>query len=370
MIFMKINFVDLKRQYNSIKGEINEKINEVLESQSFILGQNVEAFEKEFAKYCGVKYGVGVASGTDALTLSIKALGIGENDEVITVPNTFIATIDAISRNRARPVFVDIDKKNYNIDPSKIEEKITKKTKAILPVHLYGQPADMDEINKIAEKHDLNIIEDACQSHGAEYRGKKTGSFSDIVCFSFYPGKNLGAYGDGGIVITNDEELAEKLKMQRNYGQKIKYQHDLKGFNSRLDEIQAAVLRVKLKHLDKWNDSRRKNAQIYNELLQDENLKIPIEKHDRKHVYHVYVIGCERRNELQEFLERGGISTGIHYPIPVHLTKAYSDLGYKEGDFPLTERCSKEILSLPMFPELTEKEIQYICSMIKKFKTF
>lgn len=366
---MKISFVDLKRQYKSIKDEINAKINEVLESTQFILGENVKAFEEAFAKYCSAKYAVGVASGSDALTLSLKALGIGEEDEVITVPNTFIATVDAISRNNAKSVFVDIDPETYNIDVNKIEEKITDKTKAIIPVHLYGQPADMDPILKIAKEYGLKVIEDACQAHGAEYNGKKVGSLGDVGCFSFYPGKNLGAYGDGGIIVTNNFEIAEKVKMLRNYGQKIKYYHDFVGYNSRLDELQAAILRVKLKYLDEWNELRRLHAEQYNRCLDGlSGIRLPLSKKEVKHVYHLYVIRCENRDTLQKKLLSKEIFTGIHYPVPIHLQHAYTKLGYRIGDFPVTEEYAKKILSLPMFPELTDKEIIYICKMIKKFK--
>ena len=362
---MEIPFVDLKRQYDLIKEEINIKINEVLQNTHFILGENVEIFEKEFANYCGVKYCVGVASGSDALTLCLKALGIGEGDEVITVPNTFIATVDAISRNGAKPVFVDIDTETYNMDVTKIEEEITDKTKAIIPVHLYGQPADMDAIIKIAKKYDLKIIEDACQAHGAEYKGKRVGSLGDAGCFSFYPAKNLGAYGDGGMVVTNNEELAEKIRMLRNYGQSKKYYHDFMGYNSRLDEIQAAVLRVKLRYLDEWNDKRREHAKLYDELLENASgIETPTEKDYVKHVYHLYVMRCKNRDDLQHYLSSKGISTGIHYPIPVHLQMAYKHLEYKQGDFPITEKYSKEILSLPMFPELTDEEIEAVVGLI------
>lgn len=362
---MKISFVDLKRQYDSIKCEINVKIDEVLNSTQFILGENVKTFEEEFAKYCNAKYAIGVASGTDALTLSLGSLGICEGDEVITVPNTFIATVDAISRNNARPVFVDIDPETYNIDVNKIEEKITERTKAIMPVHLYGQPADMDPILKIAEDHDIKVIEDACQAHGAEYKSKKVGSLGHIGCFSFYPGKNLGAYGDGGIIVTNDFDVAEKIKMLRNYGQKVKYYHDFIGYNSRLDEMQAAILRVKLRYLDKWNDSRRIHAKEYNDFLDGiPDIVLPNVLENVKHVYHLYVIQCVNRVQKQEILFSKGISTGIHYPVPIHLQCAYSKLGYHRGDFPVTEEYAEKILSLPMYSELTIEEISHICEQI------
>lgn len=360
-----IQFVDMNRQYQGIKNEINRAVIKVLEKGHFILGEEVENFEQEFSAYCEAKYGVGVASGTDALILSIRAMGIGQGDEVITVPNTFIATADAIVRNGAKPVFTDIDSETYNIDVNKIEEKISNKTRAIIPVHLYGQPADMDPIIEIAQKHGLLVIEDAAQAHGAKYRGKKIGSLADVGCFSFYPSKNLGAFGDGGMVVTNNIELAKKIKALRNYGQKKKYQHDCTGYNSRLDEIQAAVLRVKLRYLDKWNTLRREHAMQYNELLRGiPDLEIPIEKDYAKHVYHLYVIRCKNRDKLQDYLNHNSIATGIHYPIPVHLQPSYFHLGYTKVSFPVTEKYAAEILSLPMFPELTSAEIQNIALFI------
>ena len=364
---MNIPFVDLKRQYRSISKEIDIAIHDVLQNGWYILGDNVAAFEEEFAQYCNAKYAIGVASGTDALTLSIGALEIGEGDEIITVPNTFIATIDAIYRNGAKPVFVDINPETYNIDVNKIEEKITDKTKAIMPVHLCGQPADMDIIVKIAKKYNLKIIEDGCQAHGAEYNGTKVGALGDVGCFSFYPGKNLGAYGDGGIVVTDNFEIAEKIRILRNYGQKIKYHHDLVGYNSRLDEIQAAVLRVKLKYLDEWNELRRLHSEEYAELLDGiSGIALPLSEENVKHVYHLYVIQCENRDQIQEKLLSKGISTGIHYPVPIHLQKAYTELGYCKGDYPITEEYAQKILSLPMFPELTHDEIRYISNQIKE----
>lgn len=363
---MQINFVDLKKQYNSIKDDVDEAIKRVIDNTAFILGDEVEAFEKEFAQYCGVKYCVGVDSGTSALSLALKSLGIGEGDEVITVPNTFIATTLAISSVGADVKFVDIDPDTYNIDVNKLKEAISDKTKAIIPVHLFGQAADMDEILEFAKENNLKVIEDACQAHGAEYKGKKAGSMGDVACFSFYPGKNLGAYGDGGALVTNDEEIKEKLIALRNYGSKIKYHHPLKGFNNRLDGIQAAVLRVKLKQLDEWNEKRWKNAQLYSELLKD-SVEVPVEKEGYKHVYHLYVIKSKERDRLGEFLGNKGISTGIHYPVPIHLQKAYEDLGLDKGSFPVTEKCSEEMLSLPMFAELSEEEIKYIAESIKEF---
>lgn len=361
---MKIPFVDLTRQYESMKEEIGSAISGVIKRGNFILGEEVERFEKEFSEYCGAKYGVGVASGTDALTLIIKALDIGKGDEVITVPNTFIATVDAIARNGAAPVFVDIDE-SYTMDVDKIEHKVTDKTKAIVPVHLYGQPADMKAINEVAAEHDLYVIEDAAQAHGARYKGKKAGSLSDAAAFSFYPSKNLGAFGDGGIVVTDNEELANKIAVLRNYGQKFKYYYDFIGYNSRLDELQAAVLRVKLKHLDRWNMLRQKHATLYNKVLSEcKGVALPEEKSYAEHVYHLYVIRCSNRHGLQKALENAGISTGIHYPIPVHLQVAYSHLGNKKGDFPVAEKYASEILSLPMFPELSDEEIGEVCERV------
>lgn len=365
---MIVPFVDLKKQYDLIGREVIQKIQKVLESTSFILGKEVEKFEQEFADYCGVKYGIGVGSGTDALLLSLKALEIEDGDEVITVPNTFTATVDAIVRSGAIPIFIDIDDETYCIDISKIEGKITKKTKAIIPVHLYGHPAEMEAILDIARRYNLIVIEDACQAHGAEYKGEKVGSIGNIGCFSFFPAKNLGAYGDGGVVITNNEELAQKVKMLRNYGQRKKYFHEFVGFNSRLDELHAAVLRIKLKSLDENNRKRRDNAEKYCEFLSDlTEISIPREKDFVKHVYHLYIIRCENRDELQDYLNSKGISTGLHYPLPVHLQRAYQYLGYKKGHFPITEKYAKKIISLPMFPELTEKQIEYVCNNIKEF---
>ncbi len=364
---MDINFVDLKRQYSDIKDEIDDAIQRVLDNTSFILGKEVEEFEKEFAEYCGVKYCAGIDSGTSALSLALRSLGIGRGDEVITVPNTFIATTLAISSIGASVKFVDINPDTYNIDAAKLEDAISDKTKAIMPVHLFGQPVDMDKILKVAKKHNLRVVEDACQAHGAEYKGKKVGSMGDVACFSFYPGKNLGAYGDGGALMTNDEELRDKVIALRNYGSKIKYYHPIKGFNNRLDAIQAAVLRVKLKHLDKWNEKRRKNAQLYNELLGNDDVKVPIEENGNKHIYHLYVIRAKQRDKLAEFLNGRGISTGIHYPVPIHLQRAYEELKLGKGSFPITEKYAGEILSLPMFAELEDEEIKYITDAIKSY---
>lgn len=359
-----IPFVDLKSEYALISEEVAPAIQRVLESGWFIFGEELEGFEKEFSQYIGTKYGVGVNSGSDALFLALKALGIGEGDEVITVSHTFISTVDAIGRNGAKPVFVDIDPDTYCIDVTKIEQAITDKTKAILPVHLYGYPVNMDPIMEIAQKHKLCVIEDSCQAHGAEYKGKKTGSIGTVGCFSFYPAKNLGAYGDGGMAATNDERLAEKLRMLRNYGQPTKYCHDFIGVNSRLDEIQAAILRVKLKYLDEWNERRRKIARLYNKFFEDSDVVTPIEKEYSNHVYHLYVIRHKDRDELQQYLLKNKIQTQVHYPIPVHKQKAYSDSG-GDAQLPVTEKICSEILSLPIYPSLKDKELEYIADTIK-----
>jgi len=361
---IKIPFNDLTRQYKSIEGKLNRVLKDVLKSGWFILGKNVETFEKDFANYVGKKYGIGVASGTDALFLSLLACDIKAGDEVITVPNTAIPTIAAISATGAKPVLVDVNQ-FYTLDTAKIEEKISSKTKAIIPVHLYGQPCQMDPILKIAKRHNILVIEDCAQAHGAEYKGKKLPA-GDIGCFSFYPTKNLGAYGDGGIIVTDNERLSRKLKLLRNYGETKRFTHIIKGYNSRLDEIQAAILRIKLKHLDRWNRKRRRIAKLYNELLSD-LVATPQEDKNSKHVYHLYVVRTEKRNELKDFLFSRGIGTNIHYPIPVHLQKGYSDLRYKKGSLPKCEKYSKEILSLPIFPELKEKEIEYICESVREF---
>ena len=365
---MNIPFVDLNRQYKSIKDELDKEIFRVTETGQFILGEDVESFEKDFAKFVGAKYSVGLDSGTSALELSLRALGIGPGDEVITVANTFIATASSIAFVGAKPVLVDINPETYNIDPDKIKEKITKKTKAIIPVHLYGQPCEIDEIMDIAKKNSLYVIEDACQSHGAEYKNKKTGSIGDISAFSFYPAKNLGCFGDGGAIATNNEEIAEKIKMLRNYGQKQKYHHEFIAYNRRLDNLQAAILRVKLKYLEKWNEMRIKNARRYDQLFQDIGQIItPKAIKNSKHVYHLYVVRCQERDKLQQFLKENGISTGIHYPIPIHMQPAFKNLGLNQGAFPITEKFCGEILSLPMFPELREDEIEYTVEKIEEF---
>lgn len=364
---MQIPLVDLKQQYLSIKDEIDSSIQDILDNTAFILGKKVEDFEGKFANLCGVRHCIGVNNGTSALRLALLALGIKAGDEVVTTPFTFIATAEATSHTGAKLVFADIDEKTYCIDPEKIKEKITKRTKAILPVHLFGQPADMDPIMEIAEKHGLKVVEDAAQAHNALYKNKKAGSIGDVSCFSFYPGKNLGAYGEAGAVCTNDKELANKLVLLRQHGELKRYYHDLIGDNCRMEGIQGAVLGVKIKYLDEWTEKRRKNAQIYDELLEKLDIVLPYEANYARHVYHVYGIRAKKRDELRDFLSKNGISTGIHYPIPVHLQKAYSFMGLKEGSFPASEKVAKEILSLPMYPELSEEQMEYIADNIRKF---
>ena len=364
---MKIPLVDLKAHYLSIKTEIDEAIQRVIDNTAFIMGEEVKGFEEEFARYCNVKYAIGTSSGTTALHLALITCGVGAGDEVITVPNTFIATAEVISQCGAKVVFVDIDEKSYNLDPETLEAAITQKTKAILPVHLYGQPANLTPIIDIAKEHNLKVIEDAAQAHGAEYNGQKVGGIGDVGCFSFYPAKNLGAFGDAGMLVTNNDEIAKKVDMLRNHGRFTKYEHLVEGYNYRLDALQAAILGAKLRHLDKWTDKRRYNANLYNELLQDANVITPKEMDYAKHVYHLYVIRATKRDELQNWLESNGISTGIHYPIPLHLQKAYEYLGHQVGDFPAAEKCANEILSLPMYPELKEEQIERIVKAIKRY---
>jgi len=366
---MNIPLVDLQSQYESIKNEIDSVITEVISKSAFVGGPYVEAFEKAFAEFCNVKHCIGVANGTDALFIALKVLGIGEGDEVITSANTFIATSEAITMTAAKVVFVDINPQTYNIDAKKIEEKVTPKTRAIIPVHLYGQPADIDPILNIAQKHNLKAVEDAAQAHGAVYKGRQIGSIGDIACFSFYPGKNLGAYGDGGAIVTNNDELALKARMFANHGRAGKYDHEIEGVNSRLDGLQAAILGVKLKYLPQWSENRRKNAHLYNEYLRDTDLITPIEMDNVKAVYHLYVVRVKKelRQRLQDHLKSKGISTGIHYPIALPNLKAYSYLNHNENDFPEATKASQEILSLPMYPELKEIQLQFIAEEIKKF---
>jgi dTDP-4-amino-4,6-dideoxygalactose transaminase len=381
---MKVPFLDLKAQFASIRDEVNAAIQQVLDNTAFAGGPFVEKFEKGFAAFCQCKYSIGVGSGTEALWLTLLALGIGPGDEVVTVPNTFIATAEAISFCGARPVFVDIDEKTYNMNPNKLEDylkscssqssiqnpksKIRNRPKAIIPVHLFGQMADMDAIMEIARAYGLFVIEDACQAHGAEYKGKVAGSIGDAGCFSFYPGKNLGACGEAGAVVTSNSELADKIRILRDHGQPQKYQHSAIGWNARMDGFQGAILSVKLKHLSKWNEARRKNAQLYNELLGHNNgFILPAESDYAKHVYHLYAIRAKNRDALIKELAEKDVFCGIHYPIPVHLTEAYNFLGEVKGSFPVAENCAEELTSLPMFPELKEDQIKCVAERIEEF---
>lgn len=362
-----IPLVDLRVQYQSLKEEILTAISNALDDMQLFLGKNVRGFEAEFAEYCGVQYAVGVGSGTEALHLALLACGIGPGDEVITVSHTFMATVEAICLTGATPILVDIDPDTYTMDVSQIEDKITSQTKAIIPVHLYGQPADMDPILTIAEKYRLIVVEDACQAHGAEYKGKRTGSLGDVGCFSFYFSKNLGAYGEAGICVTNNDEIARRLRMLRNHGSEEKYHHSVMGVNARLDEIQAAIMRVKLRRLDEWNEARRRNAYSYNELLKDSPVVTPNEAQYAKHVYHLYVIRTPLRDQLQTYLRERGVATGIHYPVPVHLQTAWQTANYRMESLPVTEKYVNEILSLPMYAELTPGSIEYVAEAIRDF---
>ncbi len=369
-----IPFVDLRAQYASIRNEVNAAIQGVLDSCQFTLGSEVAAFEEEFAAYCQARHGIGVNTGTSALHLALLAANIGPGDEVITVPFTFVATVSAIHYAGATPVFVDIDPRTYTMDVTAIESAITARTKAILPVHLYGQPADMDPILEIAKRRGLVVIEDACQAHGAEYKGRRAGSMGDMGCFSFYPGKNLGAYGEGGMVTTNNADYTRTIRMLRDWGAEKKYQHVLKGYNYRLEGIQGAVLRVKLRHLESWTESRRKAAAHYDRLLAGSGIPTPLAMPNVRHVYHIYAIRTAKRQAWQDALNAQGIQTGIHYPIPVHLLPAFADLGYRSGQFPRSEQAANEVLSLPMFPELTEAQCEEVSRAIRnlasgKFET-
>jgi len=364
---MKIPLVDLKAQYLSIQGEIDSSIKKVISETAFIGGSYCTNFENDFANYCETKYCIGVGNGTDALFITLKALNIGQGDEVITVANSFIATSEAITATGAKVVFIDCNPDTYTIDINKVEEKINKNTKAIIPVHLYGHPAEMDEISSITQKYNLFIIEDAAQAHGARYNGKRVGTLGDAACFSFYPGKNLGAYGDGGAIVTNDIDIAERCRMLANHGRLEKYSHKIEGFNSRLDSIQAAILSVKLQHLDEWNRQRQRVANYYYHNLLLPEVKCPFKENYVEHVYHVFVVQTQKRNELQSFLIENGISTGIHYPIPLPYQQAYSYLEHKPGEFMVSENLAKNILSLPIYPELFDNSLEYIVSKIKEF---
>lgn len=365
---MKVPFVDLKAQYGSISNEIDAAIQNVIGDAAFIRGKYVTEFEKNFAKFCGAKHCIGVGNGTDALFIALKTLGIGRGDEVIVPANTFVATSEAVTMAGARVVFVDCDITTYNIDDGQIESKITSRTKAIIPVHLYGQPADMEEISKIAQKHGLKIVQDSAQAHGTTFDGKPLAAFRDILCFSFYPGKNLGAYGDAGAIVTNDEALAKKAIMFANHGRIGKYDHEFEGVNSRMDGIQGAILNVKLKHLPEWTEKRRQNAALYDQFLKNIEGIITPKLHPKgKHVYHLYVTRVNERDKLQVYLEEQGISTGVHYPIALPNLMAYRYLGYKFEDFPVASKYQSEILSLPMYPELTREMVEYIAGKIREF---
>ena len=392
---MNIPLIDLKAQYKSIAEDLDKVTKEVLSSANYIMGKNVTDFEKEFAEYIGVKHAISVGNGTDALVISLKSLGIGNGDEVITSTFTYFASAEAISAVGATPVFVDVEKETFNIDPTKIEEKITEKTKAIIPVHIFGQCAKMDEINEIANKHNLKIVEDAAQASGSKYKGKRAGTLGDVACFSFFPTKNLSCAGDGGMVVTNDDSIATIARALRTHGsgengQKaynllnnikeeietskegddtvynpLKYYNYLIGYNSRLDAIQAAILKVKLPHLDKWNAGRIRIAKIYDEKLKDSDVVTPIVTEENEGIYHQYVLQCEDREAMLTKLKEKGIATGVYYPVPLHLQKVYKDLGYKEGDMPVAEYLSHRTFAIPVYPELTEEEINYIVESIK-----
>ncbi|MDD5259379.1 MAG: DegT/DnrJ/EryC1/StrS family aminotransferase [bacterium] len=373
--------MDLRRQYRQIKNELAVAINRVFKGSSYILGEEVRSLEKEFAAYLGVKYAVGVNSGTDALFLALKACGIGKNDEVITCAFGYIASVLGISYCGAKPVLVDMNEQDYNIDVTKLEKAITSRTKAILPVHLYGQMCDMVPLLRLAREYKLKVIEDCAQAHGAEIQlvahssqlvgkgsWKKAGTIGDVGCYSFYPTKNMGAYGDGGMLVTNNKKIYQQLLLLRDYGRKDRYEFALKGYNSRLDEIQAAMLRVKLRHLGQWNKKRQQAASLYQQKIKYPDLLLPLKNPGRNHVYHLFVIRTAQRKQLQEYLQRQGVGTAIHYPLPIHLQEAYRDLPYKKGSFPAAEQAAQEVLSLPMFPELKKSEILTVCQRLNNFK--
>jgi len=373
---MEIPLVDLRKQYAPLKDDILGRIAEILEGMRLFLGPNVQALEQEFAAFCGVPHAIGVSDGTTALQLALMACGVGAGDEVITVSHTFVATAEAIILVGATPVFVDIDPQTYTIDVGQVGERITERTRAIIPVHLYGQTADMDPLLTLAREHGLWVIEDACQAHGARYKGQRAGALGDAAAFSFYYSKNLGAYGEGGMVTTTVDEIAERVRMLRDHGSKQRYHHDLVGMNGRLDEIQAAVLRAKLPYLDRWSQQRRAHARQYRDALMDlDHVVLPAEARWGEHVYHLFVIRVKacpersrrNRNGLRAYLHDKGIATGIHYPIPIHLQPAYRDLGYEKGSFPVTEEYAEQILSLPMYAELTPGSIEYVAEAIRDF---
>ncbi len=363
----KVQFVDLQRQHEELAEEINAAVQSVLTSNAFVLGEEVGAFEDEFAEFCGVKHCVGVGSGLDALTLALRAFDTGPGDEVILPANTFIATALAVTQVGATPVLVDHDPETYNLDPRRLTAAITRRTRAIIPVHLYGQPADMDEIRIIAEEHGLTVLEDACQAHGAFYKGRRCGSLGQAAAFSFHPGKNLGACGDGGAVVTNDDEVADHIRRLRNYGSVVKYHHESRGTNSRLDSIQAAILRVKLRRLETWNDARRRTADLYRVKLADLPTVPPVTAESRDHVYHLYVIRCAHRDRLLDHLNGRNVSTGIHYPIPIHRQPAYEDNCVVAGPLSCAESLCGELLSLPMHPYMTPEDVEAVVNSIREF---
>jgi dTDP-4-amino-4,6-dideoxygalactose transaminase len=359
-----IPFVDLQTQYRSLKTEIDAAVLKVLDSAQFVLGPAVAGFEKDFAAYCDTREAVGVNTGTSALHLALLSVGVGPGDEVITTPFTFVATAAAIEYAGARPVFVDVEPHYLTLDPAKLEAAISPRTKAIIPVHLYGQAADMDPILEIARRHGIPVIEDACQSHGADYNGRRCGSFGTLACFSFYPGKNLGAYGEGGAVVTDDPALAAKIRLLRAWGEEVRYEHKFKAFNYRMDGVQGAILGVKLKHLETWTEARRSRAATYRRLLADAAVELPVERPGSRHVYHLFVVRTPERDRLRARLTEAGVQTGVHYPIPVHLQPAYRDLGYSAGDFPVCEAAAAAVLSLPMFPELTDAQVAEVADVV------
>ena len=364
---MKVPFLDLNAHHAPHLAEFKSAISDVIDSNAFAGGPYVAAFEKDFAAYCNCQHAIGLGSGTEALWLVLRACGIGAGDEVITVPSTFMATAEAITYCGATPVFVDVDERTYTMDPAGLTAALTKRTKAIIPVHLFGQPADMDPILAFARAHGLLVIEDAAQAHGAEYKGQRAGSLGDAGCFSFYPGKNLGAFGEAGAVVTNDDELQEKIKVLRDHGQTRKYHHTMVGWNCRMDGIQGAILRIKLKHLERGNQLRRTHALRYRKALENtEGVVTPLEAEYAKHVYHIFAIRVQERDEVMQLLEQKGIGCGVHYPIPVHRQKAYEHLGYPEGSFPIAEATAAEFLSLPMFPELTPGQVDLVAQAVKE----
>ena len=362
---IQVPYLDLKAQYRSIKSEIDAAVARVLESCQFVLGPEVASFEQEFAAYCGTSDCIALNSGTSALHLALLAADIGAGDEVITVPFTFVASVAAIVYAGARPVLVDIDRRSFTMDPAAIEAAITPRTRAIMPVHLYGQAADMDPILAIAKRHGLVVIEDAAQAHGAKYKGRPVGSLGDMACFSFYPAKNLGAYGEGGAITTNNPDYARKIRMLRDWGQDRKYHHVLRGFNYRMEGFQGAILRVKLRHLERWTETRRAIAQTYHKLLADSGLELPIERSGNRHVYHVYTVRTADREGLRTGLEKQGIQTAIHYAVPAHLQPAYADLGYRKGSLPESELAANQVLSLPIYPELSEQSVHMVAEAVR-----